>query len=398
MYRLFPLFAGLAAATAVLAAPADPAKFRSDARAIETLVAENYAYPERLPGGRLPLSGKLRAEAEAVANNTSLLRFAERALATLADHHAITGSSFANSSALVPSQSDLWVEPEGRGFAITAVRAGSPAAAAGIRPGDRMASVEGVPAAEAVRAFWADLGLEPEGARAGYAARVLAAGRRDRPRHLGIEGRGGTRDVVLPHWTSLPQRDVGPVSASEEGAVPVIRINDSLGQDATIGAFDAAMAKVLERPSRTRRLILDLTETPSGGNSVVARGILSWFVKRPTIYQVHRLPSEERRTGIARQWAEQVLPRPGKYFGGKVEVRVGRWTGSMGEGIAIAFDALGADVPGDRMAGLLGAVYDFQLPASGLTIKFPAERLYTARGLPREAFEPKPLARPHRAK
>jgi len=36
------------------------------------------------------------------------------------------------------------------------------------------------------------------------------------------------------------------------------------------------------------------------------------------------------------------------------------------------------------MAGLKGAVYDFDLPKTGLRVKFPAERLYTVAGLPRE--------------
>jgi carboxyl-terminal processing protease len=65
----------------------------------------------------------------------------------------------------------------------------------------------------------------------------------------------------------------------------------------------------------------------------------------------------------------------------------------MGEGLAIGFDALGARVEGTPMAQLKGAVFDFNLPASGLTVKLPAERLYTVGGLPREKFVPKPLGR-----
>ena len=39
---------------------------RADARSIERLVNEDYAYLERFEGGRMPMSDKLRAEAEAV--------------------------------------------------------------------------------------------------------------------------------------------------------------------------------------------------------------------------------------------------------------------------------------------------------------------------------------------
>jgi carboxyl-terminal processing protease len=105
---------------------------------------------------------------------------------------------------------------------------------------------------------------------------------------------------------------------------------------------------------------------------------------------MHSLPAEARETGIARQWVEQVLPRPGKYHRGPVRVYVGRWTGSMGEGLAIGFDAIGARVEGTRMAGLLGAVYDRRLRHSGLVLKLPAERLSHVNGTPREAFVPRP--------
>ncbi len=152
-----------------------------------------------------------------------------------------------------------------------------------------------------------------------------------------------------------------------------------------VAAFDAAMAGV----PRAAPLVLDLSDTASGGNTVQARAIMGWFVDRPTGYQLHRLPAEERETGVARQWIEQVLPRAGKRHRGPVTVRVGRWTGSMGEGLAIGMHAIGARVVGTRMAGLLGAIYDFPLPASGVVVKLPAERLSATDGTPREAFVPR---------
>ena len=164
----------------------------------------------------------------------------------------------------------------------------------------------------------------------------------------------------------------------------IITFNDSLGDNATIAAFDAAMTKL--RPGK--RLILDLTDTASGGNTSVARAIMGWFVTRPTNYQMHSLPAEERQSGVARQWIEQVLPRAGKHHDGPVTVRVGRWTGSMGEGLALGFDAIGARVEGGPMAGLLGAIYDYKLEQSGLVVKFPVERLFHVDGTPRERFVP----------
>jgi carboxyl-terminal processing protease len=385
-----PLLLSLACALPgpVLAqAEPDAADYRRDALSIESLINSQYAYLDRIPGGAMPVSPVLRAEAEAVADRRALLLYAEHAVAALADHHAITGGSFADSWSLVPSYSDLWIEPEGAVWRITAVRDESPAARAGVRPGDALTAVGDTPTGEAVAAFWADLGLAPDGDRAGYAARVLAAGRRDRPRDLTIRTRDGSeRRLALPSLYAVQHSDRPAVEVRETGGDRVIRFNDSLGDDGTVAAFDAAMAGAREG----QRVVLDLTDTASGGNTVVARAIMGWFVDGPTAYQIHNLPAEERETGVPRQWIEQVLPRPGKRHRGPVEVRVGRWTGSMGEGLAVGMDALEAEVVGGPMAGLLGAVYDHRLEQSGLVIKLPTERLYAVDGTPREAFVPAP--------
>lgn len=371
-------------------APADDAAdFRSDAMAVERGIADNYAYLDRFAGGRPPISVRLRAEAALVSDRRSLLRYAERALLALGDHHAITGSSRPDSWALVPSFADLWIEPRSGDFRIEAVRDSSPAAAAGVRAGDRLVSVDGVTTQAAVAAFWSELGMAADPSRAGFAARVLAAGRRDRSRRLTVQrGRGVPRQLDLASLYAVPRLDRPPLTVVADGADAVVRINDSLGDEATIAAFDAAMSQLAGR-----RVVIDLTDTPSGGNTVVARAVLGWFVTKPVGYQIHSSPREERRTGIARRWVEQVLPRAGKRHRGPVRVRVGRWTGSMGEGLAVGFAAIGARVEGEPMAGLLGAIEDVWLPRSGLVLKLPVERLYAMDGTPREAFVPRRVRR-----
>lgn len=360
------------------------ASYRQDARSIEPLIASNYAYLDRFGSAGVPISDKLRIEAEQVTDRPSLLRYAERILLSLSDHHAITGSSLANSWAVVPSYADLWVVENDGVYTVDAVRSGFPAQEAGIRPGNRIVSVEGVPIQEAVSAFWADLGLPVTSERAAFAARILAAGRRDRPRHIEVQSEGGIRFFELPNLYTTPRENRPPVTAATQQGTLTISINDSLGDTATMAAFDAAMAGADDG----QRVVIDLRDTPGGGYTTVARAILGWFVDRPRAYQVHNLPAEERNTGIPRQWVEQVLPRTGKHHAGPVRVLVGRWTGSMGEGLAIGFDAIGAEVTGAKMAGLVGAIYDHRLEHSGLVIKLPAERLMHVDGTPREQFMP----------
>ncbi|PZO67572.1 MAG: peptidase S41 [Pelagerythrobacter marensis] len=384
-----------AAALAHAAAQGEAAvDYRAAAQALEPLINHRYAYPERLPGGRFVLSATLAAERDAVRDGRSLLAFTERALMLLADHHAITSSSFGDSYALVPSYADLWVEPRGGAYRITAVRSGSPAAMAGVREGAELVAVGGVPMADAVAAFWGGLGTTGSGERDGFAARVLAAGRRDGVRDLIFRNPGDK--AVRRRLVSLYDQRVGtmpPVTLQNAAITPVITINNALGDDATIAAFDQAMLSV----DPAAPIEIDLTNTPGGGNTHVARGIMGWFAAAPTPYQRHALPSAVRDTGIAREWLELVLPRPGvRRHSGQLTVRVGRWTGSMGEGLALGLGELGATVCGTKMAGLLGAVEDLPLGTADLTIKLPVERLMQVDGTPRETFAPPPCAQPRR--
>lgn len=358
------------------------ADYAADAKALDRIIAENYAYLDRF-GDEVPTSAKLDAERDAVQDRDGLLHYAEHKIAALADHHGITGRSFKDSWSLVPSYADLWIVTDKQGYRIDAVRMGSPAAKAGVSAGDRVLAVDGRPVEEAIADFWQQLGFsavtDPE--RRAFAARILAAGRRDRARSLRI-GRGeDQRQLSLPTlYAEYPgERPPVDLRTGSDGTA-TIRFNDSLGNSDTIAAFDAAMAQV----PKGAHLILDLTDTGSGGDSLIARAVMGWFVDRPRFYQKHRLVAEERAMGIVRQWVEEVHPRTGKHFTGRVSVHVGRWTGSMGEGMAIGFMAIGIPVCGGAMAGLRGAIYDFPLPATGLIVKLPAERLYTPDGKPRE--------------
>lgn len=384
---LFPALVATAALMLGGAAHAAPsaADYAADARALDAIIVENYAYLDRF-GGVLPVSARLDAEREAVSDNDSLLHYAEDRIASIADHHAITGRSFKDSWGLVPSYADLWIVADKDGYRIDAVRAGTPAASVNVVPGARLISVNGVPIDKAVADYWAALGYEgvtdPE--RRAYAARVLAAGRRNAVRNFSVREGKRTRQLSIATLYMSSAGDRPPVSVIPGASGTTIRFNDSLGRDDTVAAFDAAMAGI---PAGTA-LTIDLTDTGSGGDSSVARGVMGWFIDKPHFYQMHRLMAEERTSGIVRQWVEQVHPRPGKHFAGPVSVHVGRWTGSMGEGMAIGFTAIGLPVCGGGMAGLRGAVYDFTLPASGLVVKLPAERVFTPEGAPREDVIP----------
>jgi len=88
-------------------------------------------------------------------------------------------------------------------------------------------------------------------------------------------------------------------------------------------------------------------------------------------------------------WTREVSPGGNWTYKGPIVVLVGRWTGSMGEGIAIGLDGMRrATVVGTRMAGLNGAVFDVQLPNTGISLNYAAEKLFHVNGTPREDFVP----------
>lgn len=359
------------------------ADYAADANALPALIHDNYAYLDELPGGDIPTSPQMDAERASVHDADSLLRYAEDMVAALADHHALTGPSFGDDWAIIPSYADLWIVRSGQSYVVDSVKDDSLAARAGILRGDKLVRVGPESIDVAVAEFWSRLGVAPTGERLAYAARVLAAGRRNAARVLTFATPAGNRTFTLD-TLYREQAKRNALSVSTLSGATTIRFNNSIGDLPTIGAFDRAMAAIPPHAP----IIIDLTDTPSGGSTAIARAIMSWFITKPTAYQLHQLPSEERETGVVRQWVEYVVPRAGEYHPGPVQVKVGRWTGSMGEGIGVGFMAIGKPVCGTRMAGLKGAVYDFDLPRTGLRVKLPAERIYTVSGEPRHHVAP----------
>ena len=317
----------------------------------------------------------------------------ETALGELYDAHAHLGTNTATSPRLVPSRTDLMARWSGEKVLITGVRAGSIGAKTGIRPGVEITSIHGEPIEKAVASLMPKFLRSNDPAAREWALQVALAGRRDRATvALSTKANDETRVI---EFAPVFRREKALMLHQRLGAkndVGYIRIHNSLGDATLVQAFDDALA-ILQG---VHALVLDLRDTPSGGNSSVARGILGRFVGSPLPYQMHELVSEFRATGIRRAWVEYVSPRaPLPAFKAGVVVLVGPWTGSMGEGLAIGFDAaIGAPVVGRPMAHLLGALGEQVLPHSKIVVRVPAEKLFHVGGAPREAFVPCALPEP----
>jgi carboxyl-terminal processing protease len=291
----------------------------------------------------------------------------------------------------VPTDADLWAVPDGTGAAVTAVRRGSDAARADLVVGDRIERIGSNTVAAAIDERLGPAVDAHDPAARQWALLSLVTGRREESREFVVSRTGQVpRAITLPAIRSFGRPD-GPLTASRlPGGVGVIRINNSLGNQQTVAAFDAGLASLHD----TRALILDLRDTPSGGNSGVALGILGRFVKSRLPYQRHRIP-RYGQADVERNWQEEVAPRGPFTYRGRLVVLVDHWTGSMGEGMAIGLDAMRrGTVIGTTMGQLAGAPEDVLLPRTGLIVALPTEELFHVNGTPRHRWAPPIIVAP----
>ncbi len=364
-------------------------EFRQDFNAAWRETTATYAYFDTKATSWADVPKLYENDLQRVTTRDEFVILLEHVLEELYDPHAQLTVNVATSFRLIPSGADLWAEWRNGEAVITDVRADSDAHRAGIKPNDVVMSINNSPIADVVDARLGRSYSHSAAAARDWALRAVLAGRHNTRRLLQIRQDNTIQAVELAAHDQFDGRNAVPLSHSEIApGIGYVRFNDSLGDNATIQAFDRTLGDL----RNTRGLIVDLRNTSSGGNTAVAKGILGRFVGREQPYQKHVLPSEERDTGIRRSWLELVTPRGDFIYQRPVVVLVGHWTGSMGEGLAMGFDATGTGtVVGTAMAGLVGATFRIVLPHTGIGLNLPAERLYHINGTPREAFLPKIL-------
>lgn len=324
-----------------------------------------------------------------VGNDEQFGPLLEHLLEHFHDHHAQVQMRWPGGQLPMPTASAVWALSEGEHAIIEQTAPSGYAGELGLSRGSRIMRINGRSVEDAVRdRLPALLREDPSPAARTWALNALLTGRRGERVSLEIETEEGAQAVVLDPAEARRAADRvrdGLLESRRINHVAYLRPHNSLGEHALIAAFDQALDEMRE----CRAVVLDLRDTPSGGNTDVARGIIGRFIARPGPYQMHELVAVERLGGVKRAWQEWVYPRRDFVFEGPVYVLVDRWTGSMGEGLALGLHGLGrAIVVGTPMARLLGAVYTETLPATGLSYNLPAEKLFHVNGIPREAFGP----------
>jgi C-terminal processing protease CtpA/Prc len=356
-------------------------KYQEDFREFWDNVNNNYAYLKEQQIDWLKVRVIYGPQVARVKNDNEFIILLESLINELYNGHSSLNTNLPTSNRLVPSGQDMYVEKINGEFVITDLRKNYGAERAGLKVGHKIARFNDADIEPQLNRFLPKFTSNYNRGMYQYAIDMLFAGTHDAKRKIAVYENGSLKTY---YPDSLPTEE--PVGLVEtkilDKNTAYIKINNCLFNNQLIGQFDKFVDSIIG----FKNIVIDLSETPSGGNTTVARSIMGRFITKTLPYQKHRVDEGEYQT--MRLWTEYVVPRK-KIFKGNVYIIAGHWTGSMGEGIVIGFDALKrATIVGTRMGRLLGAVDNFQLTQTKIGYQFPTEKLYHINGTRRENFVP----------
>lgn len=208
-----------------------------------------------------------------------------------------------------------------------------------------------------------------------WIANKILAGRRNEPRIITlktIEGKIETLDIDKIKI----RKDSTLLSYKIIDSVGIIRFNNSLSEAKTKGEFKNAIKNL----KNTKGIILDLRNTVDGGSTHIANPIVGHFTDKKKVFQKYKNATTE--------FVDHIKPNKPKYDK-RVIVLVGRWTGSMGEGMASGIDGCGiGTIVGTEMQKLAGATKDYNFINFTYRYQAPYIEVLHISGLPREKFVP----------
>jgi len=354
--------------------------YREDFDLLSDTIEQQDAYVRLDRVDLKELRKRYRDQFAHVEDKRKLLSLFESYVGELHDFHASLGVNTDHSPRLVPSGTDLFGRWDGTRAYVDQVRKNSFAQKAHFAAGDELVYIGDVPVRTAAAKSLSN--AHPSLRDWDWALNSILAGRWGQIRVFTVRHQGQLRKIQMKTYEepTYPKRLVVEERA---GGILYVRPENSLGQDGLIADFDALVPNM----RRSKAIVLDLRNTPSGGTSRVARGIMGLFISKRLPFQRHKV--EERQTDTIRDWVEYASPRLVAPVTNRLFVLVGRWTGSMGEGLAIGFDAMNrAEVIGSRMAGLRGAIDGLDLPKSVIRVFMPTEQVFHINGTPRHEWAP----------
>lgn len=357
-------------------------KYEKDFNEFCTVIDQNYAYLEKQDIDLGKIKEIYTPLTASITNDTEFIKFLEKVINEFHNGHVSLNTNLPSSNNLIPSGADLFVEDIGNKFILKDIRQNSGAEACGLKPGMEIAKFNDLPIRQQLDQFLPKYTNHYDQQMVQYAVSMLFAGTHDKQRKITTLENNVEKNYCPDRFKSSPPESIieYKMIGSNTG---YIKINNSLGNNDLIKEFNKAADSLMF----TGKIVIDLTDTPGGGNTTVARVTMGRFIQEKLAYQQHE--TDEKPYGTKRYWVEYVLPG-NRIYKGQIIVMVGHWTGSMGEGIALGFDRMSnATVIGTKMAGLLGAITNFNLTETKIGFQIPTERLYHINGTPREEYIPK---------
>ena len=361
-------------------------KFQKDFDFYWKTVNDNYAYFDKQKTNWEKVKIIYQPAVDSCKTKDDFVHLLETVNNELYNGHSFLNTNTNSSNRLIPSGADVKLIYSNGNFIIDEVRQGFNSDLCGLTKGMQVVQFNDQSIDKAIRSFLPRSVSAYDKSMYEYAANMLLAGTHDVKRKITVLSNGKAKGFFPDATVNKTESNYSTLLETRKlnGNVGYIKINNSLGDDGLIKQFDKAVDSFLQ----TDGLILDLRETPSGGTTTIARAIMGRFISKELAYQKHIYTAEEKETGIKRSTLELVSPRKIIYTKPLI-ILVGYWTGSMGEGMAIGFDAMKrAKIVGTKMAGLLGEIYSFETPEMKIPFSFPCVQLQSVNGLPREDYIP----------
>ncbi|MBE0367916.1 S41 family peptidase [Pseudoalteromonas aurantia] len=356
---------------------------------LQTILTDNYAYLHDREQSAVKLFNTHQSRLHDSKTTKEFRDNAQAYLRAFTDPHLNLGPYDRDDFSVYPTGSDIFVQFDDRKLVVYDIKAGSDAHIKGLKPGMEISAIDGQSIELAMSQVTGMTLNELTKKQRNYAANIALGGRRHQPRRLLIHSENGDKEFNLAaSYSNINAlKKAEPVTIEVYGQVGYIRFNNALGDTQTSDFFKKGLRKLVN----TKGLIIDLRNTPSGGNTGVAEPILGHFTNKVATYQTYKTQSKGQLYSESVMQFAQVLPE-NPYIVQPFVVLAGRWTGSMGEGMVIGLDALGAQaVIGAPMADLLGGIKQVKLPYSDSWIEVGFERLYHTNGEYREDFIPQVL-------
>jgi hypothetical protein len=204
----------------------------------------------------------------------------------------------------------------------------------------------------------------------------ILSGRYNEPRIITLKTKTGKIETLDIDKIKI-RKDTNMLSFKIVDNIGIIRLNNSLGEPKTKNEFK----QVIKNLKETNGIILDLRNTVDGGNTDIAYPIAGHFTNKKMVFQKYKNTQNE--------FVDYIKPENSKYDNPLI-VLVGRWTGSVGEGLASGFDGTGiGKIVGTEMEKLAGATKSYSFSNFEYSYQAPYIDVLHISGLPREKFIPK---------